>query len=188
MKKYVFLFASLSLIIFSIIMKVFLKSFDKEESSYVNFENVLSDNTHAFMSFNKIETKNDKYLIIDKNDYLYVLKVNKKDAKKIESSDDIDYIKVIGTSKLIDDEMKEELAHIYNSHYEDKSDIEASECDRVFGLYYLDVYEVKDIRNTSDMLKDISSLLLEIGIITGVFSLIRLYAFSKGNIRGEIDE
>lgn len=158
-KKFILLIIGIILLIISAIVNSTALSDKKALDDSADFEVVESSNEKAHLTIDSIELKKGNFYIVRNSGILYVI-ANNEVLDEALTEDDATYKTLFGTSEIINESMKNEIIRTYGE--DEFYDEEVFE--DMFGTYYLNVEKVYDIRDNTNPLRDVSSMLFEAGI------------------------
>lgn len=159
------LIIAIVMIVLSILLNVYNDSKIKQvDKDYISFEKVNEENQKSFIYPGLVDLDNNNFYIIYSKDNYYIIK-STIDLNKTRF--DGKYTRVIGVSKLLNENDKNEIIKMHNDFYKQSQEMQISirDFDSDFGLYYLEVDKIIDDTDYRVTYNMISRLFLEIGIV-----------------------
>ena len=174
-KEYILLILGIILLIISIVLKANIPT---KESSIENMTEMTLVNEENKESYFYPETILDNignlYIVYKGNDSVFLLISDELKEEFSSTPFDGRRYKVVGTSKQFNSEQKNSLVKYNNDKYfySMGSQITLDEVDDIFGKYYLDVEKIVDDWTIGSVNKQISNVLLEIGVASMIVGII----------------
>lgn len=155
--------AFVSFLVLSIIIKV--SSNNKKLSRFDN--NKLLD--ESYLNIDYLVKDNEDYTIVFFDSVPYVVSFNKKIQKELNNVDlNSEMIKLVGSSKTIDNSVMEAILKIYNKDAVEGTEdyLNKNDFNNIFGKYYMKIDRIISSRNTNQKSSFLSSLFLDLSLVS----------------------
>ena len=154
--------AFVSFLVLSIIIKV---SSNKKLSRFDN--NKLLD--ESYLNIDYLVKDNEDYTIVFFDSVPYVVSFNKKIQKELNDIDlNNEMIKLVGSSKTIDNSVMDTILKIYNKDAVEGTEdyLNKKDFNNIFGKYYMKIDKIISSRNTNQKSSFLSSLFLDLSLVS----------------------
>lgn len=177
----------ISIVFIIVAVYLYSKSDTVLEDSFKNmieFTSCTEENQKSYFYPDFVAFDDENYYIVYKDSQIYVLKSNINLNKK---SLDGSFVRVVGTTKIANDEVKKTVTNIYNNYYKDEENSKINDeagkpYENLFGNYYLEVDSVINDLTIASKTRDFANFSLEIAIVMITMFIIKTIVDYKRQI------